>query len=276
MMAQATTHLTPVGMYPVIDRDTVQGCLYPADATAFGFVGIMPEVTQLVPYVPALFAARMSRFFGAPSFITGIVRYVDAGMISEAGFGPEDHEVLRQAGRVWFFDATDDDAKCTPIADAEPAEVWGGLYAYGHLEIESGFLKLKSAIEALHTALTSSGVDISITQNQAGRREILLFGRGIRAQMDAQLPIYAVHMDAEVGRGYADARKRFDAVMQAVLGNVRDACATDGAHLRNPNDLDFSYTDGTHAYTVLKSAAADRLHDPVLFAVRDWHRQRGL
>ena len=274
LMAQATSHLRPVGMYPVVDQETVQGCLYPADTTAFGFVGIMPDVTTLVPYMPALFATRFSRFFGIASSITGIVRYLDAAMISEAGFAPEDHEVLRQAGQVWFFDATHDDAKCHPL-NTEPAEVWGGLYAYGHLEIESGFLKLRSAVDALQQALVSSGLEPSISQNQVRRREVSLFAKGVRAQMDGQLPVYAVHMDAELGRGYADARRRFDVLVERILANFRDACAADGARLKNPHDVDFSYTDGTQAYTVLKSAAADTLHDPVLFAIRDWHRLRG-
>ena len=48
MMAQATSHLIPVGLYPPIAAGVEQVTLYPPDAAACGFVSILPGVNDLV------------------------------------------------------------------------------------------------------------------------------------------------------------------------------------------------------------------------------------
>jgi hypothetical protein len=45
--------------------------------------------------------------------------------------------------------------------------------------------------------------------------------------------------------------------------------------IKNPYDLDFTYTDSDKAFTVLKSSSADEISDPIGMAIRDWHRKRG-
>ncbi|MEQ9210695.1 MAG: hypothetical protein RLN96_12835, partial [Pseudomonadales bacterium] len=42
LMGQVTSHLRPVGIYPPIEDDLYQFCLYPSDSPVFGMIGLLP------------------------------------------------------------------------------------------------------------------------------------------------------------------------------------------------------------------------------------------
>lgn len=275
MMAQATSHLMPVGLYPPVSDDVHQACLYPNDTTACGFIGLMPGVNQIVPYLFALIPSRFTPYYGSPCRVEGTLRYIDTTTLLESGFSVEEHEELRQVGKVWFLDFTGDRAVIEPINDIHPEGLWGGLYASGHLEITGGELKLKSYVDAVIDAISNEGFDIRVSQNRARQQEIALFAEGIRATLGSKFPIFSLHMDAELTRDLKTYREVFDKVTQGILGNLKEACSNESVQLANDFDLDFSYTNSTNAYSVLKSAGANNIKDPLAIAIRDWHRLRG-
>lgn len=275
MMAQATSHLIPVGLYPSIDMNTQQACLYPIEGNVCGFIGILPGIRDLVTYTPALLATRHTMVFGVPCWITGIIRYVGASVFGVANLSPEDHEVVRQLGNVWFLDATDDESSCEPLEDAEPVELWGGIYASGHLEIKSGTLPIKSVIDIFSDSMKEAGFEPHVSQNQARRKEIGIYAQGLRALVDSQYPFFSVHMDAELSRDFGGYRTRFDKITDEILKGIQNECVSESVQLVNDFDLDFSYADSTQAYSVMKSLGADSIKDPLAMAIRDWHRTRG-
>lgn len=276
LMAQVTSQLTPVGLYPPIGKGVSQAVLYPSDTTACGFQSIIPVlgINELVQYIPALLASRHTPFCNMPCHVTGCIRLLDSANLAESGFKPEIHEELRQAGTIWFLDATDNDSECNPLGDAVTTELWGGLYASGHLEIASGSLRVDRMLEGLREAVTSGGYKPFVDQNQAGRKEIMIFSEGFRILMDSQLPYFSLHMDADLGLNFKSSRERFDRISISALENIRAICAEDSVELVNPLDLDFSYTDCAKAYSVMKSNGANNIKDPLTIAVRDWHRRR--
>lgn len=146
MLAQTTSHLMPVGLYPSIAAGIEQVTLYPPNSTACGFIGILPGVEAVVPTLTALVSTEFGASHYRPVQLTGRVRAIDALDLAEAGIVPEEFEGLRQAGRVWFLDATDGEAQVSELhVENGIDELWGGLYASGHLEIESGSLEVVPA-----------------------------------------------------------------------------------------------------------------------------------
>lgn len=278
IMAQVTSQLTPVGLYPPIGEGVSQAVLYPADATACGFQSIIPVfgINELVQYIPALLSSRHTPFCNMPCHVTGNIRLLDSANLAEAGFKPEIHEDLRQAGTVWFLDATDDDSECNPLGDAVTTELWGGLYASGHLEIASGSLQVDRMLEGLREAIITGGYKPRVDQNLAGRKEIMIFAEGFRILMDSQAPYFSLHMDADLGLDFKGSREKFDRVSISALENIKFICADDSVELINPLDFDFSYTDCAKSYSVMTSNGAENIKDPLTIAVRDWHRKRNV
>jgi hypothetical protein len=278
LMAQVTSQLTPVGLYPPIEDGVSQAVLYPSDTPACGFQSLIPVfgINELVQYIPALLASRHTNFCNVPCHITGIIRLIDSANLMESGFKPEIHEEMRQAGTVWFIDATDEDSECNPLGEGVTTELWGGLYASGHLEIASGTLKVERVLEGFRGALASAGYKPFVDQNQAGRKEIMIFAEGFRILMDSQLPYYSLHMDAELALDFKGSREKFDRVSLSALENIKKICGEDSVELINPLDFDFSYTNCAEAYSVMCSSGADNIKDPLMLAIRDWHRKRNV
>lgn len=276
MMAQVTSQLTPVALFPPLTGNVSQACLYPSDATSCGFLGLLPGVNELVTYLPALLAARHTQFSNMPCRVSGEIRLITADVFVEAGFQPEMYEELRQSAAVWVLDATSDDSYCAPLADGVTAELWGGLYASGHLEIASGQLEVPKAVDAISSAIADAGYAVGTDQNLAGRQEIMVFAKGFRACLDRQATYFSLHMDADVGLDFKQARSKFDQVCNQTLLNLKSLCETESVDLRNPHDLDFSYSNSATAYTVMRSLGANSIRDPLLVAIRDWHRKRAL
>lgn len=276
IMANAMSHLVPVGLYPTVAPDILQGCLYPAESEACGMIGILPGVGEMVQSIPALIAERHTGQFGAPSWITGVLRRIDSTALEDAGYSREDQEGIRQSGVVWFFDATDDDSRCYRLNDGEITPLWGGLYASGHLEILSGSLTLQRYVGAFESAFMAEGFEVKVNQNQAGQREIALYARGFRATLSTQFPLFSFHMDAELSKDFASYRSRFDRICEACLRNLEEGCADESVELGNPCDVDFTYANGAAAYSVLRSYGASAIGDPLAIAIRDWHRRRSV
>lgn len=173
------------------------------------------------------------------------------------------------------IDASVDDSSCTALQDAVVGELWGALYASGHLEITHGSLKLQPVIEIFRLALRDAGYDVEVNNIQGQHPMTALCARGFRATINTKTPFYSLHMDAELAMRFGNSKDQFDRVTKSVLESLADVCSAESVGLGNPIDLDFSYTNGTASYTVLRSAAADAIADPLIVAIRDWHRSRG-
>lgn len=275
MMGQATSHLKPVGMYPPIDDDLYQICLYPADSTVCGMIGLIPGINQLVEHLPAVSNGKNLSFCGINCNVRGVVRQVDPKLLSDIGISIEQYEELRQSGDIWFLDLTADEAEIEPHGEAVTTEMWGGLYASGHIEIREGQLKVDPLIEGMAESMRTAGFEPHVIQNQAKRKEITVYAQGIRAVIDIQAPIFSIHMDSEIALQYKESRRKFDAVCKGYLNSIKEVSKNCDVDVANPDDLDFTYTNADKAYTVLKSLGANHIADPVGIAIRDWHRKRG-
>lgn len=275
IMGQATSHLKPVGMYPPIDDDLYQICLYPADAAVCGMVGLIPGIDNLVEYLPAVANAKNLTFCGTSCNVRGIIRQIDPKLLTDIGMPVEKWEELRQAGNIWFIDLADEESEVEPHGEVVTTEMWGGLYASGHIEIRDGELQLKPLIDGMTELYKKAGFEAHVTQNQAKRREIMIYAQGIRAVIDTQAPLYSIHMDAEIAIEYKANKQKFDTVCQGYLDLISEVAKDCSVDIANPNDLDFTYTDSTESYSVLKSLGADAIENPICLAVRDWHRKRG-
>jgi hypothetical protein len=277
VISQISSHWTPVGLYPPLGDGASQICLYPHDSMACGVtMAFHPGGRDIVPTIPAIVPNRLSDAYGIPGWLIAQLRRVDVDAFTAAGYTAEDYEVFRQRGAGWFLDAVHEDALFTTVEDGVVGEMWGGLYAAGHFELASAGLKIGDLKEVFRSAVSSVAEDVSVIDNQAGEREVYIFARGVRATFLRTLPLYSVHMDADVARNFGPSRDRFEALTSAILRGVHDACNAKSVELLNPNDLDFTYVDSAAAYTVLKSRAAERIPDPILVAIRDWHRQRNV
>jgi hypothetical protein len=235
----------------------------------------MPGLNELVEHTPTLLASRHVPYCGMPCNLTGVVRLVDAQVMTEFGVSPEDYEETRQSGNIWFIDATTDESKCVPLDDAVTTELWGGLYASGHFEITSGSVGYDRLVEGFVDAIKNQDFDPDVIQNQAGRQEIMIYAKGIRALLDTKAPLYSIHMDAELAIDFGKYRNKFDSISQNILSNISSICKEESVDLKNDLDLDFSYTDASDAFTVLQSMGADYMENPLAVAIRDWHRKRG-
>ncbi len=275
IMGQATSHLKPVGMYPPIDDDLYQICLYPSDASVCGMIGLIPGVNDLVEYLPAVSNGKNLSFCGMSCNVRGVIRQVDPNLLTDIGIPIEKYEELRQSGDIWFLDLSDKEAEVEPHGEAITTEMWGGLYASGHIEIRNGELKVDPLLEGMVESMKKVGFEPHVTQNQAQRKEITVYAQGIRAVIDIQSPVYSIHMDSEIALQYKENKQRFDSVCQGYLDVINEVAANCSVDVANPNDLDFSYTNSSKSYSVLKSLGSDHIADPVGIAIRDWHRKRG-
>lgn len=274
MMGQITSHLKPVGIYPPIDEDLYQMCLYPSDAEAFGMVGLMPGTENMVEYIPAVCSAQHLTFSNIPSNIRGIIRQVTPKLFTDTGLPIEQWEELRQSGKIWFIDLTEDYSEVNPHGDAVTAEIWGGLYASGHIEIMNGDLQLKPLVDGMAESFKIGNFEPHVTQNKAARQEIMVYGKGIRAVIDTKAPIFSIHMDAELAIEYATNKTRFDKIVNSYLNVIKETANISSVEIGNLHDLDFSYTDSAKSYTILKSGGAELIADPIGVAIRNWHRKR--
>ena len=275
IISQATSHLKPVGLYPPIDDDLYQICLYPSDSNICGMVGLMPGVDKLIEHMPAVASAKNLTFSGVSCYAKGIVRQVSPKLLTDIGAPIEKWEELRQEGNIWFLDLSIEDSECVPLGDVVTTEMWGAMYASGHLEIKSGELKLQSIIDGTADAFKSNDFVPHVTQNQAGRQEFMIFSKGLRALIDKKSPLFSVHMDVEIAIEFKSNRAKFDKVCDSILNNINESCNSQSVELGNPLDLDFSYTDASKSFTVLKSIGSEYISDPLAVAIRDWHRKRG-
>ncbi len=119
-------------------------------------------------------------------------------MLTDIGIPIEQYEEIRQSGDIWFLDLSAEESVVEPHGDAITTEMWGGLYASGHIEIRDGELKLDPLIEGMVESMKKVGFEPHVTQNLAKRKEITVYAQGIRAVLDIQLPIYSIHMDSEI------------------------------------------------------------------------------
>jgi len=206
--------------------------------------------------------------------ISGRAEFVDSAVLVEAGFLPEEYEALRQAGRVWFLDSTEE-CELTEIPIEGESELWGALYGQGHLEMDKP-LPVDVVVAALRDAMATEGFEAKIVENKAeATRDFGLYAEGFRARVSIRAPVYSLHMDVELSREFASSRATFDRVTAQALQSIqRNASAVD-VTIGNPGDLDFTYTDSTDLYSVLRSTAAEQLADPLAMTIRDWHRLRG-
>jgi hypothetical protein len=129
-------------------------------------------------------------------------------------------------------------------------------------------------VDALCSALADSGYTPLVNQNQAGAREFAIWGQGVRIALASHAPLYSIHMDADLGKDAVGARQRFDALVGLAQTRMMAACAARGVHVTNLRDLDFTYTDSKSALSVVRSSAAEAMTDPLVNAIRDWHRER--
>jgi hypothetical protein len=81
-------------------------------------------------------------------------------------------------------------------------------------------------------------------------------------------------MDAQISSEYQSYRERFDRVCVEFQKTIAESAILSSVELKNPNDLDFTYTNSTSSFRVLRSGAAEAIADPIGLAVRDWHRKR--
>lgn len=274
IFSQVTTHLKPVGLYPPIDNDLYQICLYPTDANICGAIGLLPKVNNLVTYLPALTNSKNLNFCGLNCRIKGILRQIDPKLLTDLNIPIEKYEELRQKGDTWFIDLSTSESEVDPY-DATVTEMWGGLYATGHIEILDGQLKLKPLVDGLFETIKDAGYTPTIQPNKAGSKEITIFAKGIRAVIGTQAPVYSIHMDAEIASHYKINKTKFDIICKGYLNIIKETAKSCNVNIANPDDLDFSYTDSEKSYSVLKSKGADYIADVTSIAVRDWHRKRG-
>lgn len=275
IMGQVTSHLKPVGLYPPIDDDLYQICLYPSDTSVCGMVGLIPGIGDLVEYLPAISNAKNLTFCGVSCTARGIIRQADPKLLTDIGVPMEKYEELRQSGDIWFLDLAKEESEIKPYGDVVTTEMWGGLYASGHIEIQSGRLKLDPLVDGMAELIRKIGLEPHVIQNQATRKEKTVFGQGIRAVIDVQSPIYSIHMDSEIAIEYKTYKQKFDTVCQGYLQVINEVADDCSVHLANPNDLDFSYIDSAKSFSVLKSLGSEYIADPIGVAIRDWHRKRG-
>lgn len=274
ILAQITSHLVPVGLYPPINEELIQLCLYPADTSACGFIGEMPAVNSLIEFLPAVADQKASVHSGAVCSVVGVVRCVTPSMTLDAGISIESYEVMRQRGEIWYLDIALEGAEIRPQNDGLITELWGGLYASGHIEYSEGALSAEAVVEEMASVLRGNGYDCSINRELAKGEEFAVFGTGIRCVLSAKRGIYSVHMDAELGFDFSGSMQRFDKICIGVLKGIEMAATAASVRLHNPNDLDFTYTNSAKAFSVLSSIAAENIADPVGLAVRNWHRKR--
>lgn len=69
-------------------------------------------------------------------------------------------------------------------------------------------------------------------------------------------------------------KTKFDRVTKSYLRIIEEATKLKSCEIGNLHDLDFTYPASESAYSVLQSAGADLIADPVGVAMGDWYRKR--
>jgi hypothetical protein len=161
------------------------------------------------------------------------------------------------------------------MGKAEPTEMWGGMYASGHLEIKEGRLYSLPLLSHVMDIFSDNNFEPRVMQDKGKIKNTLIYASGCRVVCGFKAPIFSLHMDAELAVDYRNSRAKFDRMCEAILGSVGEVCRSQSVELANPNDLDFSYTNSAKAFTVLKSLGSEYISDPLVVAIRDWHRLRG-
>jgi hypothetical protein len=179
IMGQVTSHLKPVGIYPPIDDGLYQICLYPSDASVCGMVGLIPGINDLVEYIPAISSGKNLTYCGVSCNVKGIIRQVDPKLLTDVDVPIEKYEEFRQSGHIWFLDLSEEETEIEPCGDADTTEMWGGLYASGHIEIRDGELRVDPLVEGMAELIRKAGFEPDVMQNQARRKEITVYARGI-------------------------------------------------------------------------------------------------
>lgn len=280
MLGQITSHLAPVGLFPLIDDDTLQIMIYPTEIEAFGVTGLplfADGINAKLKGLFALFPARSQMLLNVPCTVTGVITMLEPKSVLSVGHSIEDYEAYRQNNKLWVLDLTPEGSTINPIGSGRSPEIWGGLYAQGHLEVSNeGIrqLKVDSFVEVLLNALRKNGFTAEFLKDHSKNKTHGIFGKGIRASISGNKPIYSLHMDANLTQNYENAKSKFDSVTHDILEGVVDWCNSKDVSLQNPREVDFTYTDSTHLYTVLTSPSANQIQNPLVQLIRDWHKQR--
>lgn len=273
IFAQVSSHLTPVGLYPPIDNDISQIKLLPSDAVCYGFTGMMPWVNNIVSSITAIVGQDKIISSGAPCHVVGIVRQVTQAMFVEKGLPIEIYEELRQSGDIWYLDVYSEGTDIKPIHDGVVTEMWGGLYASGHIECE-GDLFADPLINGVMDSFRSAGYEPQFTQNLAAGNDMSVYARGMRFSILPGCGFYSLHMDAELAINYKKNRNVFNSVCDNLLEVIIESAKKSNAKILNPRDLDFTYTDSAKSFSILGSKCAEEIQDPVALVVRDWYRRK--
>jgi hypothetical protein len=189
-----------------------------------------------IPHLFALFGERHIPYCGEPCRITGVVRAISDADFTNSGFTQEDFEKIRHKSSVWMLDVTGDDSECNLLTRSEEMpELWGALYASGHLELARGNILVPSVVDMFVDILKDSEfADVNVVTNHAGMREIAVFGRGVRATIGTQSPFYSVHMDVELTKGFEAARVKFDRICDRALDTLCHISKIESAVITNP------------------------------------------
>lgn len=268
MMAQMTSNLSPIGIYPYIDENITQVKLYPHDSSAFGFFGMMPDIHNLVPSFNALIKTEFLNEAHKVCTLTGKLRCITQKDLVDAGYPLEEYEVLRSLDNIWFLQAVDNESDCK-VKDNSKTELWGALYSGGHLEFD-GELPIKPLIDNYINSLSPHVEDLKVIQNQAKNKEVNIFGKGFRMVQHINFPLYALHYDIDIGTNYIEQKKNYDNILNTVFESINKTCDDNSVELKNPNDLDFHYTNQTNNHKLLASKAAENIDDPLAMAIREW------
>ena len=278
LFAQISSHWSPVGLLPMPSESVMQVTLLPENAPCLGVVSTipLPGIGNAVPTMPALIPERFNQLLNCSCTLTGVLRVVPDSALLKMGMTSEQVEVARQQfNDIWLIDATQDAGDCRLFQQpSDNDELWGGLYASGHLEIQDGEAKYNHIIDPIVSAMSNAGLSPKVSQNLAGTKEFMIFAEGCRAVVGTRAPIFSIHMDAELSRNYANSLNTFDKISREATNGIAKCLADNGVTLANPGDLDFSYSDSETALTVLQSKAASRLDSADICAIRDWHRTR--
>ncbi|HBK4608400.1 TPA: hypothetical protein LLS51_000051 [Serratia marcescens] len=273
IISQSMSYLKPVGLYPPLTDELSQIILYPSDATACGFISMFPGVNNLISGIQAITRIENTNCLNSPSLVTGIVRMITPAMFSESNIPLEIYEDFRQSGDIWFLDVFSEGTEIRPLHDGVVTEFWGGLYASGHIEFE-GQLYANPVIEGIYECFKENGFSPEHTQNYVATKEVILFDKGIRCVLYPQTSLYSLHMDTNLTSEYKENRTKFDSMCNGILKVIDDVTKKSGVDLKNPYDLDFSYTDSAKSFSVMKSEAASKISDPIAISIRDWHRKK--
>ncbi|MCI1032475.1 hypothetical protein [Raoultella terrigena] len=273
LLTQVTSHLMPVGLFPPVDNDVSQITLFPSDAVCYGFIGFMPGVNNLVPSITAIVSQDKINFCGSPSHVVGIVRQVTQAMFVEKGVPIEIYEDLRQTGDIWYLDVYSEGTEIKPMHDGVVTEMWGGLYASGHIELK-GELLAEPLINGVMDSFRNAGYEPYFTQNLAAGKDMSVYAKGMRFSILPGSCFYSLHMDAELAINYKKNRNVFNGVCDNLLEVIVESAKKSDAKILNPRDLDFTYTDSTKSFSILGSKCAEEIKDPVAMVVRDWYRRK--